>query len=114
MISVVLIGMHAVGRKVDEVILDYACRFKKTWARYAEGKGMSVPGADDIKFRVNWMHGASHNLYCQLQNLGRFIKGAGHREGEGIERFNKWLKVSYLIISNMPNLMHLVPRHHQS
>jgi len=99
MITTMLYGMHLVGGKIDEVFLDYACRFKKTWARYAgpEGKGCSVPGANNFKFLVNWMHGSSHNLYCQLLNLGRYIKGSGHRDGEGIERFNKWLKVRILL-----------------
>ena len=47
-----------------------------------------IPGVNGITFMVNWMHGASHNIKCQLNNLGRYIDGAGHRDGENVEEFS--------------------------
>ncbi|KAL6763392.1 hypothetical protein V8C86DRAFT_292297 [Haematococcus lacustris] len=41
---------------------------------------------------VNWMHGASHNQRCQVQNNGRHQPGSGWRYGEQCEQLWSMLK----------------------
>lgn len=47
-----------------------------------------------LEVMVNWMHGASHDLLCQLENCGRFKKGSAWSVGEQIEQLWSLLKVS--------------------
>jgi len=81
--------------KFSDLYIDFGCRFKKTFARYIERNGSHLAplGATSVRIMVNWMHGASHNLACQLLNNGRYAQGAGHVDGEDMERLFKWLKV---------------------
>jgi len=50
-------------------------------------------GAEDVQLMVNWMHAASHDMSCQLENSGRFRKGAGFVVGEQMEQLFGQTKV---------------------
>ncbi|KAL6759331.1 hypothetical protein V8C86DRAFT_1329021 [Haematococcus lacustris] len=45
-----------------------------------------------MRLMVNWMHGASHNMACQLKNNGRYLEGSAHRVGEQTEQHWSQLK----------------------
>ena len=47
-----------------------------------------------IRILVNWMHGNSHSLACQLANIGRYASDAAHRDGENVERLWGLTKVT--------------------
>lgn len=56
--------------------------------------GEELPStAHSIKLMVNWMHGASHDMACQLRNNGRFQAGAAWVVGEQIEQLWSMLRV---------------------
>lgn len=74
-----------------DVYIDFGCRFKVTWERYLAS--LDLPEKPDVHIMVNWMHGASHQMSCQLQNCGRFQDGAGARVGEQMEQLWSLLKV---------------------
>lgn len=63
----------------QQVYIDFGCRFKSTWQRYASAEGIA---AEELQIMVNWMHGSSHEIACQLKNSGRFKARVGHRVGE--------------------------------
>ncbi|KAL6748497.1 hypothetical protein V8C86DRAFT_2442975 [Haematococcus lacustris] len=63
--------------------IDFACQFQVTWARYAAVLGINT---ERMRLMVNWMHGASHNMACQLKNNGRHQGGAAWRVGEQTEQ----------------------------
>jgi hypothetical protein len=75
------------------VYIDFGCRFKITWGRYSEAGQAEGLQDCDVCIMVNWMHGSSHDVACQLQNCGRFILGAGRCDGEHAERLWSLLKV---------------------
>ncbi|KAJ9511828.1 hypothetical protein QJQ45_004385 [Haematococcus lacustris] len=52
-----------------DLYIGFACRFQVTWARYAAVLGVNT---ERVRLVVNWMHGASHNMACQLKNNGRY------------------------------------------
>ncbi|KAL6748243.1 hypothetical protein V8C86DRAFT_1183887 [Haematococcus lacustris] len=54
-----------------------------TWARYARVVGLDSARAH---LMVNSMHGASHDLGCQLKNNGRYLATAAWRVGEQTEQ----------------------------
>lgn len=88
------------------VYIDFGCRFKVTWERYMRAlaeQGWLDPLAVTVSIMVNWMHGASHEMSCQLSNCGRFIQGAGHRVGEQVEQLWSLLKVGGCSIYMMPS-----------
>ncbi|KAL6744936.1 hypothetical protein V8C86DRAFT_2996333 [Haematococcus lacustris] len=60
------------------VYIDFACQLKITWARYAAVLHLDT---ERMRLMVNWMHGASHNMACQLKNNGRYLEGSAHRVG---------------------------------
>ena len=80
-----------------DVYIDFACRVKRTWQRWTDilkAKGDAAAArAGKMNMYVNWMHGASHDMACQLQNSGRFQRGAGHVVGEQAEQLWSLLKV---------------------
>jgi hypothetical protein len=87
-----LAGQHS----VLDIYIDFGCRFKVTWQRYAqalEASGQLEAQQLDLRIMVNWMHGSSHELSCQLQHCGRYIEGAGAADGEGCERLWSNVKV---------------------
>ena len=58
--------------------------------------GEDLPiSAHDIKIMVNWMHGASHDMSCQLRNNGRFQEGARSVVGEQAEQLWSMIRVRY-------------------
>ncbi|KAL6750001.1 hypothetical protein V8C86DRAFT_2545091 [Haematococcus lacustris] len=61
------------------IYIDFACQLKVTWARYAAVLGLNT---ERMRLMVNWMHGASHNVACQLRNSGRYQADAAYRVGE--------------------------------
>ncbi|KAL6747581.1 hypothetical protein V8C86DRAFT_2905594 [Haematococcus lacustris] len=70
--------------------IDFACQFQVTWARYAAVLGINT---ERMRLMVNWMHGASHNMACQLKNNGRYQGGAAWRVGEQTEQNWSFFKV---------------------
>ncbi|KAJ9522327.1 hypothetical protein QJQ45_008188 [Haematococcus lacustris] len=85
-----LTAIMAYSCKVDFYI-DFGCRLKITWARYVDALG-HPPRWKDVRIMVNWMHGASHNQRCQVQNNGRHQPGSGWRYGEQCEQLWSMLK----------------------
>ncbi|KAL6753627.1 hypothetical protein V8C86DRAFT_2495025 [Haematococcus lacustris] len=85
-----LTAIMAYSCKVDFYI-DFGCRLKITWARYVDALG-HPPSWKDVRIMVNWMHGASHNQRCQVQNNGRHQPGSGWRYGEQCEQLWSMLK----------------------
>ena len=47
-----------------------------------------------LRIMVNWMHGSSHELSCELQNSARYKESAARRVGENVEQLWAMLKVS--------------------
>lgn len=85
---------------VRDVYVDFACRLKVTWQRFITKHGHRVfpsevefATAEHLRLLVNWMHGSSHDLSCQLQNNGRYTEHAGHKHGEGSEQLWSLIKV---------------------
>ena len=83
------------------VYVDFACRLSVTWQRFVTNHGAQVfpseaayNAALGLLLLVNWMHGSSHDMSCQIVNNGRFTEGAGHRHGEGCEQMWSLTKVS--------------------
>jgi hypothetical protein len=76
---------------IRDVYIDVGCRLVKTWQRYVAGQpDLAAAG---LRIMVNWMHGSSHDIGCQLQNCGRFQEGAGRKVGENSEQLWSMLKV---------------------
>ncbi|KAL6754406.1 hypothetical protein V8C86DRAFT_2703194 [Haematococcus lacustris] len=73
------------------VYIDFACQLKITWARYAAVLHLDT---ERMRLMVNWMHGASHNMACQLKNNGRYLEGSAHQVGEQTEQHWSQLKLS--------------------
>jgi hypothetical protein len=92
-----------------DVYIDFGCRLKKTWQRYVHNQDIHLQEAD-VRILVNWMHGASHEMSCQLQNCGRYQTGAGWRHGEQLEQLWSLLKVhtSLLDASTTPAVLSLI------
>lgn len=93
---------------IKAVYVDFACRLKVTWQRFvAKQKDRfftteaEASAAKDLRLIVNWMHGSSHNLSCQLQNNGRYTIGAGRRHGEGSEQLWSMLKAAATLMRYM-------------
>lgn len=83
----------ATGR-VRDVFVDFGCQLKKTFQRFGSQHESKMPsGWKELRILVNWMHGNSHDLSCQLQHCGRYIQGAGHKDGENNERLWSMTKV---------------------
>lgn len=80
------------GVPVKDVYVDFACRLAKTWDRFRTQQpqhfeiGKETELAKSVRVIVNWMHGSSHDLSCQLQNNGRYTQDAGRKHGEGCEQ----------------------------
>lgn len=98
------------GIAIRDVYIDFACQFRKTFARFCEREGelllQNPDGTDchlgsqdvldtakNLQLLVNWMHGSSHDLPCQLENNGRYRAGTGHKDGEDCERIWALTKV---------------------
>jgi hypothetical protein len=79
------------GNQLD-VYIDFGCRLKATWERYKSSRDIHLQDSD-VRILVNWMHGASHEMSCQLQNCGRYLEDAGWRIGEQLEQLWSLLKV---------------------
>jgi hypothetical protein len=83
-----------------DVYVDFACRLFKTWMRFVDKQasmfkeGSETMMARDLRILVNWMHGSSHTLACQLLNNGRYIVDAGRKVGENSEQLWSMTKVS--------------------
>jgi hypothetical protein len=82
------------------VYVDFACRLSVTWKRFLAKQGDKafqspelLAAAHGLQLLVNWMHGSTHDLSCQLRNSGRYTKGAGRRHGEGSEQLWSFMKV---------------------
>ncbi|KAJ9534336.1 hypothetical protein QJQ45_016030 [Haematococcus lacustris] len=88
----------AMWRLVDQcqdsvlhIYVDFACRLKVTWARFAAALGLCTA---NVHLMVNWMHGSSHNLSCQLKNNGRYLANTAWRVGEQTEQLWSMFKVA--------------------
>ena len=53
--------------------------------------------AKDMQIMVNWMHAASHDMSCQLENSGRFQKDTGFVVGEQSEQLWSGTKVCVVV-----------------
>lgn len=71
---------------IGDVYIDFGCRFKKTWKRFVEQHPELPAQAADLRILVNWLHGAGHDLACEVSNSGRYTKDAGRRIGEEAEQ----------------------------
>ncbi|KAJ9506651.1 hypothetical protein QJQ45_018141, partial [Haematococcus lacustris] len=103
-----LTAVMAFSCRVDFYI-DFGCRLKITWARYVEAVGLPASWKD-ARIMVNWMHGASHNQRCQVQNNGRHQAGAGWRYGEQCEQLWSMLKdmagvTRYMTLAHRPDII---------
>lgn len=81
--------------RLRDVYIDFACRLSKTWQRFVSGYPELHDACPDLRIMVNWMHGSSHDLLCQLQNNGRFQEGAGRKVGENSEQLWSLTKVGH-------------------
>jgi hypothetical protein len=80
------------------VYIDFGCRLGKTWERFVANNGagwhrMVAQAARQLQITVNWMHGSSHQLRCQLKHSARYRDRAGRRVGEHTEQLWSMLKV---------------------
>lgn len=57
--------------------VDFACRLEPAWHKYIALKAMDPALQRSVHLLVNWMHGSSHSMKCQLQNNGRYLEGKG-------------------------------------
>ncbi|KAL6745971.1 hypothetical protein V8C86DRAFT_2959082 [Haematococcus lacustris] len=73
------------------IYVDFACRLKKTWKNYVGVHGLR-PAWADVELWVPWMHAASHDQPCQMENNARFQEGAAWRVGEQAEQLWAGLK----------------------
>jgi hypothetical protein len=81
------------GSRIGDVYIDFGCRVKATWLRFLGKHGADLsPGCADVRILVNWMHGNSHDLKCQLKNHGRYTEGAGRCFGENVEQLWAMMK----------------------
>ena len=91
----------AEGVSIQDVYVDFGCKLSKTWKRHLERNhhhhfpsSPELETAMGLRLLVNWMHGSSHEVSCQLQNNGRYTLGSGHKDGEGVERLWAQTKVN--------------------
>lgn len=78
---------------IRDVYIDVGCRLVKTWQRYVLGHPNLPSSFGLIRIMVNWMHGSSHDIGCQLENNARYQDGAGWKVGESSEQLWSLLKV---------------------
>ena len=94
------------GARIRDCYVDFACKLKVTFSNYTKvlqdlldrGNGEESEAVLDamreVRLLVNWMHGSSHELSCQVQNMGRYAEESGRKIGENIEQLWSLLKVS--------------------
>ncbi len=97
----VLLDVLVRAPNIQHVYVDFACQLKKTWRWFVESS--HVPAhlrarLREVKLWVNWMHGASHKLSCQMQHCGRLQVGAGRRVGECCEQTWSQARVRVLTV----------------
>lgn len=97
---VLLVALIKACPALRDVYVDFACRLAVTWKRFLTNQASQFfqskaehDSAMLLRLIVNWMHGSSHNLSCQLQNNGRYKEGAGRKHGEGSEQLWSLTKV---------------------
>ena len=78
---------------LKDVYIDIGCRLMHTWIQFVKCNPQLPQEWADLRLMVNWMHGSTHALACQIVNSGRFKKGAGRRVGENTEQLWSMLKV---------------------
>lgn len=101
-----LMKARGYGARIGDLYVDFACKLKVTFSNYIKvlqdhGEGEERNAAmlaamREIRLLVNWMHGSSHELSCQVQHMGRYAEGAGRKVGENTEQLWSLLKVSTL------------------
>ncbi|KAJ9506985.1 hypothetical protein QJQ45_016586 [Haematococcus lacustris] len=94
------------------IYVDFACRLKKTWKNYVGVHGLR-PAWADVELWVPWMHAASHDQPCQMENNARFQEGAAWRVGEQAEQSWAGLKdmsplVKYMTHAHRTDAMQIV------
>ncbi len=57
--------------------------------------------AKQLRILVNWMHGASHDMQCQLKRNGRYQEKSGRKHGEVVQQLWSMLKVCVLKASQI-------------
>ncbi|KAL6747668.1 hypothetical protein V8C86DRAFT_2902016 [Haematococcus lacustris] len=83
-----------------------------TWARYARVVGLDSARAH---LMVNSMHGASHDLGCQLKNNGRYLATAAWRVGEQTEQLWSMFKAMSPLLRYMtPAMLAALEKQHKS
>lgn len=87
------------GAAIGDCYVDFACKLKITYNRYIEQRAAELEESgvlsamQEVRLLVNWMHGNSHELSCQVASMGRYADGAGRKIGENIEQLWSQLKV---------------------
>jgi len=97
-----IIGLHRLLRLRPgqmHVYVDFACRLASsadsfmralpehyTMDGHVYRKAEIMAAWQEVKMYVNWMHGSSHKMSCQLQHCGRFQLNAAHVVGEQTEQ----------------------------
>ncbi|KAL6753758.1 hypothetical protein V8C86DRAFT_437902 [Haematococcus lacustris] len=94
------------------IYVDFACRLKKTWKNYVGVHGLR-PAWADVELWVPWMHAASHEQPCQMENNARFQEGAAWRVGEQAEQSWARLKdmsplVKYMTHAHRTDAMQII------
>ena len=105
---VILLSLLNLGVQVKDVFIDFACRLMKTWQRYLANHpsvAQQLAGAAGLRILVNWMHGNSHDIACQLKHCGRFTHAAAHRDGENTERLWALMKVCATLFCHRSHYM---------
>lgn len=97
--------MFLQGTPIRDVYVDFACRLSKTMQRYVSLQPHLQQASQGLRVMVNWMHGSSHDLVCQLTNNGRFQEGAGRKVGENAEQLWSMTKVCLVrMLATAPSL----------
>jgi len=82
---------------MSTVYVDFGCRLSKSWERLLQ----RTFATSKLTILVNWMHGASHDLACQIQNCGRFRGKTAWSVGEQIEQLWSLLKPAAKLVKYM-------------
>eukprot|EP00983_Pelagomonas_calceolata_P071220 1151123-Pelagomonas_calceolata.AAC.2 len=79
------------------IYVNFGCRLHKSWERYVK----VCNGHSNLQIMVNWMHGAAHDMSCQMKNCGRFKEGTAWSVGEQIEQLWSLMKPASKLVKCM-------------
>lgn len=89
---IMLAWLASVTPQLQDVYIDFGCRLSKTWARFVQ-RFPGIPGAEQLRIMVNWMHAQGHEEACEVVNSARHHLLAARRVGENAEQLWSMLKV---------------------